>query len=147
MFFPHPSGFAQGEDVQSLPSPSSSVLAFPDVVLRVGLPSGRRSVGDLSQEIPVVLAPGKNLAPTSRDLEVVGMADKRLPIAFDLSDGDRETINSAKALYTRRLYSSKWKVFFNPGAWFMLWIQSAAQLVQCWSSCKISFRLEWPLPP
>ncbi len=54
---------------------------------------------------------GQNLAPTSRDLEVVGMADHRSPLAFDLSDGDRETINSARALSTRKLYSSKWRVF------------------------------------
>ncbi len=36
----HPSGIVLGEDIQSPPSPSSPVLAFPDVVLRVGLPSG-----------------------------------------------------------------------------------------------------------
>ncbi len=105
------SGLAQGEDVQSPSSPSSPVLAFPDMVLGVGLPSGRRSVGDSNQERPVVSAPGQNLGPTSRDLEVVGMADQRLPIAFGLLDGVRETINSARVLSTRRLYSSKWKVF------------------------------------
>ncbi len=107
----HPSGLVQGEDVRSLPSLSSPVLAFPDVVFGVGLPSGRRSVGDSNQERPVVSAPGQNLAPTSRDLEVVGMADQGLPITFDLSDGVHETINSARALSTRRLYSSKWRVF------------------------------------
>ncbi len=68
-------------------------------------------MGDSNQERPVVSAPGQNLAPTSRDLEVVGMADQRLPIAFDISDGVRETINSVRALSTRRLYSFKWKVF------------------------------------
>jgi hypothetical protein len=39
------------------------------------------------------------------------MADHRSPLAFDLSDGVRETINSARALSTRKLYSSKWRVF------------------------------------
>ncbi len=107
----HPSGIVQGEDMRSPPSPSSPVLAFPDVVLGVGLPSGGRSVGDSSQERPTVSVSGQNLAPTSRDLEVVGMADHRSPLAFDLSDGDRETINSARALSTRKLYSSKWRVF------------------------------------
>ncbi len=48
---------------------------------------------------------GQNLAPTSRDLQVVGMADQGFPIAFDLSDGVHETINSARALSTRVLYS------------------------------------------
>ncbi len=97
--------------MRSLPSPSSTVLAFPDVVLGVGLPSGGRSVGDSSQERPAMSASGQNLAPMSRDLEVVGMAGYRPPLAFDLSDGVRETINSAKALSTRKLYSSKWRVF------------------------------------
>ncbi len=69
----HPSGIVQGEDIRSPPSPGSPVLAFPDVVLRVGLPSGGRSVGDSSQERPAVSASGQNLAPTSRNLEVVCM--------------------------------------------------------------------------
>ncbi len=93
------------------PSPGSPILSFPDVVLRVGLPSGGRSIGDSSQERPAVSASGQNLAPTSRDLEVVGMDDHRSPLAFDLSDGVHETINSARTLSTRKLYSSKWKVF------------------------------------
>ncbi len=107
----HPSGIVQGEDMRSPPSPSSPVLAFPDVVLGVGLSSGGRSVEDSSQERPTVSVSGQNLASTSRDLEVVGMADHRSPLAFDLSDGVRETINSARALSTRKLYSSKWRVF------------------------------------
>ncbi len=36
----HPSGAAQGEDMWTPPSPSSPVLAFPDMVLRVNLPPG-----------------------------------------------------------------------------------------------------------
>ncbi len=36
----HPSGAAQGEDLQTLPSPSSPVLAFPFMVLGFGLPPG-----------------------------------------------------------------------------------------------------------
>ncbi len=66
---------------------------------------------DSSQERPAVSASGQNLAPTYRDLEVVGMAALRSPLAFDLSDGVRETINSDRALSTMKLYSSKWKVF------------------------------------
>ncbi len=75
------------------------------------IPRMRQSVGDSYKERPVVSAPGQNLASTSRDLEVVGMADQRLPIAFDLSNRVHETINSARDLSTRRLYSFKWKVF------------------------------------
>ncbi len=107
----HPSSIVPSEDIWSTPSPGSPILSFPDVVLRVGLPSGGRSIGDSSQERPAVSASGQNLAPTSRDLEVVGMDDHRSPLAFDLSDGVRETINSARTLSTRKLYSSKWKVF------------------------------------
>ncbi len=81
------------------------------MVLRVGLPSGGRSVGDSSQERPAMSASGQNLSPMSRDLEVVGMAGYRSPLAFDLSDRVRETINSARVLSTRKLYSSKWRVF------------------------------------
>ncbi len=107
----HPSGAAQGEEMRTPPSLSSPVLAFPDVVLGVGLPPGGRPVGDSGQERPALSAPGQNLAPTSRDLEVVGMADHRPPLALDLLDGVRETIDSAKALSTRKLFSSKWRVF------------------------------------
>ncbi len=95
----HSSGAVQGA------SPSSPVLAFPDVVLGVGLPPGGRPVG------PTLSASGQDLATTSRDLEVVGMADYRPPLALDLSDGVRETIDSARALSTGKLYSSKWRVF------------------------------------
>ncbi len=80
-----PAVFVQGENIRSPPSPSSPILAFPDVVLRVGPPSEGRSVRDSSQERPAVSASGQTLAPTSRDLEVVGMADHRSPLAFDLS--------------------------------------------------------------
>ncbi len=93
------------------PSPSSPVLAFPDVVLGVGLPPRGRPVGDSGQEGPTLSASGQDLAPTSRDLEVVGMADYRPPLALDLSDGVCETIDNARALSTRKLYSSKWRVF------------------------------------
>ncbi len=86
----HPSSAAQGEDMRTPPSPSSPVLAFPDVVLGVNLPPGGRPVGDSGQE----------------DLEVVGMADHRPPLALDLSDGVCETIDSARALSTRKLYES-----------------------------------------
>ncbi len=47
-------------------------------------------------------ASGQNLAPTSIDLEAVGMADHRSSLAFDLSDRVCETINSARALFNRQ---------------------------------------------
>ncbi len=107
----HSSGVVQGEDMWTLPSPSSPVLAFPDVVLGVGLRPGGRPMGDSGQERPTLSASGQNMALTSKDLEVVGMADHRPPLALGLSVGGCETIDSARALSTRRLYSSKWWVF------------------------------------
>ncbi len=107
----HANGAAQGEDMWTPPSPSSPVLTFQDVVLRVNLPPGGRPVGDSGPEGPTLSASGQDLAPTSRDLEVVVMADHWPPLALDLSDGVRETIDSARALSTRKLYSSKWRVF------------------------------------
>ncbi len=97
----HPSGAAQGEDIRIPPSPSSPVLAFPDVVLGVGLPSWRVTRGRFQS----------GRTHTSRDLEVVGMANNRPPLPLDLSDGVRETIDSARVISTRKLYSSKWRVF------------------------------------
>ncbi len=81
----HSSGAVQGEDMRTPPSPRSPVLAFPDVVLVVNLPPGGRPVGDSGQEGPTLSASGQDLAPMSRDLEVVGMADHRPPLALDLS--------------------------------------------------------------
>ncbi len=68
-------------------------------------------MGDSGQEGPTLSSSGQDLAPTSRNLEVVGMADHRPPLALDLSDGVCEIIDSARALSTRKLYSSKWRVF------------------------------------
>ncbi len=39
------------------------------------------------------------------------MADHWPPLALDLSDEVRKTIDSARALSTKKLYSSKWRVF------------------------------------
>ncbi len=107
----HPSCAAQGEYMQTSSSPCSPILAFPDVVLGVNLPPGGRPVGDYGQKGPTLSASGQDLVPMSRDLEVVVMADHRPPLALDISDGVRETIDSGRALSTRKLYSSKWRVF------------------------------------
>ncbi len=74
------------------------------------------------------------------------LADHRPPLALDLSDGVRETIDRARALSTRMLYSSKWRVF---ESWCLANAVDpvSSRLVQCWSSYSISFRLERPLPP
>ncbi len=46
-------------------------------------------MGDSGQERPTLSASEQDLAPTYRDLEVVGMADHWPPLALDLSDGVR----------------------------------------------------------
>ncbi len=68
-------------------------------------------MGDSGQERPALSALGQNLAPTSKYLEVVVMADHRPPLALDLLDGVHEAIDSARALSTRKRYSSNWRVF------------------------------------
>ncbi len=67
----HPSGAAQGEDMRTPPSPSSPVLAIPDVVLGVNLPPGGRPVENSGQEGPTLSASGQDLVPTSRDVLLI----------------------------------------------------------------------------
>ncbi len=122
----HPSISVQGENIRSPPSPSSPILAFPDVVLGVGLSSGGLSVGDSNQKRPAVSAPGQNSAPTSRDLEVVGMANQRSPITFDLSDVVHETIIIEGSIPPNGGFS-------NPGVQLMPWTQ-LKQLPSCFSA-------------
>ncbi len=74
-------------------------------------------MGNSGQEGPAVSASGQNLAPMSRDLVVVSMADHRSPLVFDLSDGVRE--------WSFPLGSTTPSNggFLNPGVWFMLLTQ------------------------
>ncbi len=66
----HPSGAVQGEDMRTPPSPSILVALFwPSQTWFLELVS--------LQERPTLSASGQDLAPTSRDLEVVGVADHR----------------------------------------------------------------------
>ncbi len=87
------------------------VLAIPDMVLRVDFPGGVNLAGRF-QSGPTVSTPVQNLAPSSQDLETVGVADQWKPvIASDLPVGVQETIDNAQPPSTRRLYFSMWKVF------------------------------------
>ncbi len=94
-------------------SPSHSpVLALPDLVLGANSPPVSAPLGDSDQAGPAVSASGQDLASSARALEVVGMAHKgpralmnNLPVEV------QETIASARAPATRKLYSSKWDVF------------------------------------
>ncbi len=98
---------------EQCPSPSHSpILALPDLVLGANSPPVSAPLGDSKQAGPAVPASGQDLASSARDLEAVGMAHtgpralmNNLPVEV------QETIASARAPATRKLYSSKWGVF------------------------------------
>ncbi len=102
----------QGEGVRCLSPTHSPILALPDVVLRADCSSVSAPLGDSDLAGPAFSASGQDLASSARDLEAVGMAHtgsralmSSLPVEF------QETIASARAPATRKLYSSKWGVF------------------------------------
>ncbi len=94
---------------EQCPSPSHSpILALPDLVLGANSPLVSVSLGDSDQAGLAVPASGQDLASSTRALEVVGMAHtgpralmNNLPVEV------QETIASARAPATRKLYSSK----------------------------------------
>ncbi len=98
---------------EQCPSPSHSpILALPDLVLGANSPLVSAPLGDSDQAGLAVPASGQDLASSTRALEVVGMAHtgpralmNNLPVEV------QETIASARAPATRKLYSSKWGIF------------------------------------
>ncbi len=67
---------------------------------------------DSDQAGPAFSASGQDLASSARDLEAVGMAHTGSRALMDnLPVEVQETIASARAPATRKLYSSKWGVF------------------------------------
>ncbi len=95
------------------PSPSHSpILALPDLVLGANSPLVSASLGDSDQARLTVPASGQDLASSARALEVVGMAHTGPRAVIDgLPAEVQETIASARAPATRKLYSSKWGIF------------------------------------
>ncbi len=95
------------------PSPSHSpILALPDLVLGANSPLVSVSLGDSDQAGLTVRASGQDLASSTRALEVVGMAHTEPRAVIDVLPAEvQETIASARAPATRKLYSSKWGVF------------------------------------
>ncbi len=95
------------------PSPSHSpILALPDLVLGANSPLVSASLGDSDQAGLTVPASGQDLASSAGALEVVGMAHTGPRAVIDgLPAEVQETIASARAPATRKLYSSKWGVF------------------------------------
>ncbi len=102
----------QGEG-EWCPSPTHSpVLAVPDVVLGADSSSVSAPLGDSDQAGPALSASGQDLTPSTRDLETVGVARPGPQgLISGLPAEVQETIASARAPSTRKLYSSKWKVF------------------------------------
>ncbi len=102
---------------------------------------GRSMVGSVTTEHHLWL----NLTVNSTDLEAVGMTLPGPKVSiYSLPAEVQETIANARATATKKLYSSKWKVFKH--AQPMQYTQSTALLVQCWSSCKRDLR-QGRLPP
>ncbi len=107
------SGSTMQREGERCPSPSHSpILALPDLVLGANSPLVSASLGDSDQAGLTVPASGQDLASSTGALEVVGMAHTGPRAVIDgLPAEVQETIASARAPSTRKLYSSKWGVF------------------------------------
>ncbi len=106
-------GSTMQSEGERCPSPSHSpILVLPDLVLGTNSPLVSASLGDSDQTGLTVSASGQDLASSTRGLEVVGMAHTGPRAVIDgLPAEVQETIASARAHATRKLYSSKWGVF------------------------------------
>ncbi len=107
------SGSTMQSEGERCPSPSHSpILALPDLVLGANSPLVSASLGDSDQAGLTVPASGQDLASSTGALEVVGMAHTGPRAVIDgLPAEVQETIASARAPATRKLYSSKWGIF------------------------------------
>ncbi len=107
------SGSTMQSEGERCPSPSHNpILALPDLVLGANSPLVSASLGDSDQAGLTVPASGQDLASSAGALEVVGMAHSGPRAVIDgLPAEVQETIASARAPATRKLYSSKWGVF------------------------------------
>ncbi len=107
------SGSTMQSEGERCPSHSHSpILALPDLVLGANSPLVSVSLGDSDQAGLTVPASGQDLASSTRALEVVGMAHTGPRAVIDVLPAEvQETIASARAPATRKLYSSKWGVF------------------------------------
>ncbi len=69
-------------------------------------------MGESDQAEPALSASGQDLAPSTRDLEAVGMAHPGPQVLISSIPAEvQETIANARAPATRKWHSSKWKVF------------------------------------
>ncbi len=101
---------SKGEQCPS--SSHSPILVLPDLVLGANSPLVSVPLGDSDQVGLAVPASGQDLSSSTRALEVVGMAHTGPRAVMDILPVEvQETIASARAPATRKLYSSKWGVF------------------------------------
>ncbi len=107
------SGSTMQSKSEQCQSPSHSpILALPDLVLGANSPLVSVPLGDSDQAGLAVPASGQDLASSTRALEVVGMAHTGPRAVMDILPVEfQQTIASARAPATRKLYSSKWGVF------------------------------------
>ncbi len=102
----------QSEGEQCPPPSHSPILALPDLVLGANSPLVSVSLGDSDQAGLAFPASGQDLASSTRALEVVGMAHTGPRAVMNVLPAEvQETIASARASATRKLYSSKWGIF------------------------------------
>ncbi len=103
------SGSTMQSEVERCPSPSHSpILALPDLVLGANSPLVSASLGDSDQAGLTVPASGQDLASSAGALEVMAMAHTGPRAVIDSLPAEvQETIASARAPATRKLYSSK----------------------------------------
>ncbi len=117
----------QGEGERCLSLTRSPVLAIPDMVFRADSSSVSALLGDFDQAGPALSASGQDLAPSTRYLQV---------LISSLPAEVQETIASARAPVTRKLYSSKWKIF---ESWCLAHASRSSQLPY-WSSAGVPAR-------
>ncbi len=95
-------------------------------------------LGDSDQAGPALSVSGQDLALSTRDLEAVGMAHPGQQVLISSLPAEvQETIANARAPATRKLYSSKWKVFVS---WCLA---HAVDSVNCHIGPVLEFLQEW----
>ncbi|XP_067307869.1 uncharacterized protein [Pseudorasbora parva] len=102
----------QGQGGRGAGLVSCAVLAQPDLVPRTHTPRDSPSLADSPEEGPSFSGTGHTMAPASRPLESSCLVPGRDAEVLDgLPQAVVDTIASARAPSTRRLYALKWNLF------------------------------------